>query len=301
MIAYVNGNLFESPAKVLVNAVNTVGVMGKGIAKDFKTIYPEMFKIYQKHCENGSFEVGKLMLYKTSNKWVLNFPTKTTWKLPSKLEYIEMGLEKFKKSYAEHGITSIAFPPLGCGNGELNWETQVRPLMEKYLNKIPIDVFVHLYNPSRDAIPEHRSLNDIKEWLRNEPECLAFYEVWQDLKDKFSNKAQVKNLKGKDLFIQVISHNKEGIELSSANNSLFVPLNVVSEIWGQIRNYGFCSRETILPGLEDITDDLLAVFAELKYCRKVSIEYKNTSQNVGIQLIPNSKIKNPNEQIFEFV
>ena len=76
MITYIACDLFKSPARVLVNTVNTVGVMGKGIAKDFKQVYPEMFSQYQRICEKGSFDIGTLWLYKTPNKWVLNFPTK---------------------------------------------------------------------------------------------------------------------------------------------------------------------------------------------------------------------------------
>lgn len=144
MITYVVSDLLKSPADVLVNTVNTVGVMGKGIANDFKKVYPEMFVRYQKLCERGQFNIGQLWIFKKKNKWVLNFPTKKHWRNPSKIEYIENGLEKFVKTYAEKGITSISFPMLGCGNGELNWETEVRPLMEKYLRNIPIDIYSSL-------------------------------------------------------------------------------------------------------------------------------------------------------------
>lgn len=113
MITFVKGDIFQSPAQVLVNTVNTIGVMGKGIAKEFKTLFPEMFKKYQFHCESGELDIGKLWVYKTANKWILNFPTKTTWRKPSKYEYIESGLKNFVETYAERGITSIASPPLG--------------------------------------------------------------------------------------------------------------------------------------------------------------------------------------------
>lgn len=146
MIRYVEQNIFESPAQVIVNTVNTVVVMGKGIAKDFKKYYPEMFKEYQRYCEIGALEVGKLWLYKTPNKWVLNFPTKKHWRNPSRLDYIEFGLKKFVDTYKEKGIKSISFPQLGVGNGGLNWELQVKPLMEKYLANLPIDIFIHLYS-----------------------------------------------------------------------------------------------------------------------------------------------------------
>ena len=120
MITYVACDLFLSPARVLVNTVNTVGVMGKGIAKRFKQIYPDMFERYQQLCEGDAFDIGELWLYKTPNKWVLNFPTKRHWRQQSRPEHIEQGLRKFGDTYHVLGITSVSFPLLGCGNGELS-------------------------------------------------------------------------------------------------------------------------------------------------------------------------------------
>lgn len=128
MLVYVNQDIFKSPAQVLVNTVNTVGVMGKGIAKRYKEVYPEMYNQYRDLCENNLLQIGKLWLYKTDTKWVLNFPTKKHWRNPSKLEYIESGLQKFVSTYEEKKITSISFPQLGVGNGGLDWEKQVKPL-----------------------------------------------------------------------------------------------------------------------------------------------------------------------------
>ena len=145
MLIYVECNLFQSSANVLVNPVNTVGVMGKGIAKDFKRIYPEMFREYQLLCKNKQFSVGQLFLYKTSDKWILNFPTKTTWRGKSRIEYIEAGLEKFVATYQANEITSIAFPQLGCGHGGLDWENQVRPIMERYLKDLSIMIYIHIF------------------------------------------------------------------------------------------------------------------------------------------------------------
>jgi len=130
MIMYVTGNLFQSPAQVLVNTVNTVGVMGKGVALEFKRLFPDMFLRYRELCEGGEFKIGQLWLYKTPNKWVLNFPTKKHWRYPSRVEYITAGLQTFCRNYARLGIHSIAFPPLGCGHGQLDFETQVRPEMK---------------------------------------------------------------------------------------------------------------------------------------------------------------------------
>lgn len=179
MITYVKGDLLRSPAKVLVNTVNTVGVMGKGIAYDFKRIYPEMFSQYQHYCENGLLKIGKLWLYKTPHKWILNFPTKRHWRNKSKVEYLEAGLEKFANTYDSKGIVSISFPQLGCGNGELDWGSQVQPLMEKYLRRLPIDIYIHHYEKTDKSIPEHRRVSEMKQWLRSEPRFLPLADSRQ--------------------------------------------------------------------------------------------------------------------------
>ena len=154
MITYVYDDLFSSPAQVLVNTVNTVGVMGKGIAHTFKRMYPNMFKEYKARCNSGQLTIGMLHLYKTPHKWILNFPTKKHWRGESTVDYIEAGLKEFMDIYDSEGIESVSFPMLGCGNGGLDWDSQVRPLMEKYLNSLPIDVHIHLYGseflPNKD-------------------------------------------------------------------------------------------------------------------------------------------------------
>src|SRR6478752_4450239 len=144
MLRYVTMNLFDSPAQTLVNAVNTVGIMGKGIAADFKKRYPDMFRNYRRYCDSKALDIGKLYLYKSPNKWVLNLPTKKHWRNPSKVEYVEAGLKKFVDTYAESGITSISFPQLGTGNGGLDWTDVVRPLMERYLSTVTIPVYIHV-------------------------------------------------------------------------------------------------------------------------------------------------------------
>lgn len=143
MIQYVQGNIFSSKAQTLVNPVNTVGVMGKGLAYHFKQHYPITFKKYKKACDANLMKPGMLLLTKENGRYILCFPTKEDWKKPSSLEYIEAGLAKLVSKYEEKGIESIAFPMLGCGCGGLNWH-DVRPLMEQYLNQIPIPVFIYI-------------------------------------------------------------------------------------------------------------------------------------------------------------
>ena len=181
MITYVHGSIFESPASVLVNTVNTVGVMGRGIAADFKRLYPEMFRRYQQLCEEGKLRIGTLWLYRTEHKSVLNFPTKTDWRRPSKPEYVEEGLRTFLQTYEKAAINSIAFPALGCGNGGLDFEKQVRPLMERYLSRVAASVFIYPHQGSMQ-VPEHIRPAEMGDWLRSAPEDLSFVEVWEDLR-----------------------------------------------------------------------------------------------------------------------
>jgi O-acetyl-ADP-ribose deacetylase (regulator of RNase III) len=179
MIEYIEGDIFESPAQVIVNTVNTVGVMGKGLALSFKQRYPQMFEKYKIACEKHLLTIGKLMLFYEADHWLLMFPTKENWRNPSRLEYIEKGLMKFVQTYAEKNITSIAFPRLGCGNGELNW-ADVKPLMERYLKKLPIDVYIYLgTNP--DVVPEHKESKKTVDWLKENAKDMSFNGVKDDL------------------------------------------------------------------------------------------------------------------------
>ena len=146
MISYKSGNIFTSELQVLVNPVNTVGIMGKGLAKHFKTRYPVMYDNYKIVCDNHSLKIGNLHLFRAEDKWILNFPTKAHWRGKSKVEYIEAGLKHFVSIYKDESIESTAFPMLGCGLGGLDWDFQVKPLMEYYLTDlgIPIEIYVNL-------------------------------------------------------------------------------------------------------------------------------------------------------------
>lgn len=180
---YVTSSLFESPAQTLVNTVNTVGVMGKGIASDFKRLYPDMYQRYRAFCKNGQLEVGQLYLYRSPHKWVLNFPTKEHWRNPSRLEWIEAGLEKFVTTYSARGITSVAFPQLGTGNGGLSWET-VRPVMERHLRNLRIPVYIHIRQRTSSFVPEHLSSEaaaDLRDDLQTARGDISFEQFINDL------------------------------------------------------------------------------------------------------------------------
>lgn len=146
MITYIqNGNIFDSKCKTLTNPINCVGVMGKGLAKAFKEKYPTMFNTYKKMCIEHKIQIGHLYLFDETYKNILCFPTKYHWKQYSSLVDIELGLDYLLKNYEKMWIKSIAIPGLGCGEGKLNWEKEVKPLIEKYISQINLDI--EIYEP----------------------------------------------------------------------------------------------------------------------------------------------------------
>lgn len=154
MISYIKGDLLSSKAQALVNTVNTDGVMGKGIALHFKEMFPHNFTVYADACKKGELSPGKMLIVKDSNlalgeRLIINFPTKVHWRQPSKYEYIGDGLKDLVKVIGEYNITSIAIPPLGCGNGGLNW-TIVKGMVEQSLSSIE-GVEVTVYEPSAEV------------------------------------------------------------------------------------------------------------------------------------------------------
>lgn len=146
MVIQKRGNLFNTRMQVLVNTVNTVGVMGAGVALTTKMIFPKMFQQYKKFCKDHLFNIGQLWLYTNSNRWaILNFPTKKHWMDKSEIEWIHMGLRNFTKTYEERGIKEIAFPMLGCNNGGLS-VNEVYPVMMSYLDPLPIPIEIWLHD-----------------------------------------------------------------------------------------------------------------------------------------------------------
>lgn len=154
MISYTKGDLLSSNAQALVNTVNTVGVMGKGIALHFKEMFPYNFSVYAEACRRGELAPGKMLVVRDFNlalgdRLVINFPTKVHWRQPSRYEYIEEGLKDLVLVIRDYGITSIAIPPLGCGNGGLDWAV-VKEKIEQALSSID-GVEIIVYEPSAEV------------------------------------------------------------------------------------------------------------------------------------------------------
>ncbi|MBL7794548.1 MAG: macro domain-containing protein [Saprospiraceae bacterium] len=153
MITYKTGNLLAAQVEALVNTVNTVGVMGKGIALQFREQFPENYKQYRTALKNGELRIGKMFVSEMQRvdqlRYIINFPTKEHWKNPSQMAYIREGLQDLRRVLLEKNIRSVAIPPLGCGNGGLDWN-EVRPLIEAAIGDLDMEIVI--FEPSPDIV-----------------------------------------------------------------------------------------------------------------------------------------------------
>ncbi len=261
MIRYLEGDIFLTPAQTIVNTVNTVGVMGKGIALEFKKRYPDMFEKYKMACEKKKLKIGTLMLCYEADHWTLLFPTKEHWRNPSRIEYIEQGLIKFCNSYAEYGITSIAFPKLGCGNGELDWNI-VKPFMEAYLKPLPIDVYIYT-NTLNDALPEHKDQKNMSNWLKQNAKDLSFDGFCDDI--RYNCSIIPYNFYCGDREIHMTWDN--GLRLSlDKNEDLFISEEDLYNYWDDIRREGIIIRNN-----NNVPVEVLDMMFSLGYFSKINI------------------------------
>lgn len=288
MITYVTGNLFESPAQTLVNTVNTVGAMGKGVALQFKRYFPDMFAEYQRLCEEGKLQIGTLHVFRTPHKQVVNFPTKKHWRRPSELRYIEDGLKTFVRNYRELGVTSVAFPPLGCGNGELSYD-DVRPLMERYLFDLPIPVY--LYPPQeRSVVAEHRSPSEMSAWLHEQPRSLPFEEVWRDLAEYLGSEGREfrTTVKQTPFVVEMNAHPEHPhLRIRAAGKTSIFEKRELARLWRDLRAHGFATSGP-LDARE--TAYIFPILAVLPYVRLVQLasdfERFSFTKALALQIVP---------------
>lgn len=261
MINYIIGNILESKAQALVNTVNTVGVMGKGVALQFKKTYPNNFKAYEDACKKDKIVIGKMFVTFDSNlytgdKIIINFPTKKDWKKPSEYTYIEEGLNDLISVISKYKIKSIAIPPLGAGNGGLKWEL-VKKIIEGKLKHLDTEIFV--YEPTaqiREQLKEER----VK---LTEARALLLYVLYDLVKNgeyvsEFSSEKvcyflqrlgakKYFNLEFKPLFygpysgkIKYLLNALNGsyiIGFSDMNKKPFEPLTLVTDGYEAVKNY----------------------------------------------------------------
>lgn len=207
MIIYSDTTVFNVDAKAIVNTVNCVGFMGAGIALEFKLRYPKMFKDYERKCEEKKIITGKVNYFKNENgSTIINFPTKWHFRHPSKLIWIEQGLQHFVDTYDKNIFSSVAFPKLGAGNGGLNWN-EVKSLMEKYLSNLDIDIYICLDNKNYAEGIEKNMLDSFN--------SISIEELSSLVKLNIKQKDNIKKIRPYDRFWKIAKTESIGMKTYS--------------------------------------------------------------------------------------
>lgn len=298
MITYVYGDLLTSPARVLVNPVNTVGTMSAGLAKDFKRYYPAMFTAYKDLCERDQFDVGQLMVYRTAHKWLLNFPIKKHYRANSRPEYIEQGLQKFVATYADQGITSVSFPQLGTGNGGLDWEAEVRPLMEAYLHPLPVSVYVHIHTGGAGDATESKAVPQptissyaLRSWLHGTPIAESFSTFYEALITALRRSPTLHTLDG--IYApfaaqaEAPSRGRASLKITpKQQDAIRIYESLLMDLWHYIRRSGYVLPQNLPSGLDEHGAYLVPLLAQLETMQAVKLASVAANPVMGLQYIP---------------
>ncbi|PRY84599.1 macro domain-containing protein [Donghicola tyrosinivorans] len=282
MLTYKRTSLFEANTQTLVNTVNCVGVMGKGIAKAFKQREPSMFTAYKDICDRKLLEPGKLWLWRGSEQWILNFPTKNHWRSPSRIDWIESGLQKFVSTYKDQGVTDISFPKLGCGNGNLEW-SNVKPLMEYYLSELPIPVFIHDFTVDV-GLPEH--LEHLASQVRTSIENLSFPNFMTAL-EKITEVAPTLRIDETKEF--ELKFNDGVLEIQSRSHDWVFEEDDLRGIWLSLLN-GLVTKEKAGWTARDAAEPILVMMQFLPNVRAVQIHrHGRPEPEVAVELRPEAE------------
>ena len=274
MLTFHRTSIMDSTAQTVVNTVNTVGVMGKGLAAAFKTKFPDMYAEYRQICLEKLLEPGSFWLWKGEAQWVLNFSTKKHWRNPSKLEYVERGLQEFVCSYERLGIREIAFPRLGCGNGGLDWGV-VKPLMEKYLRNLPIAIYIHDFEKELGFLEHEKPIG--KNYFAGD-----FEQFLSDIGAKlYANKGRLNTFAFSQEFSSEIdqSHN---LYASGRANKLLADEDDLYRIWSVLMKSPL-TREDLPEQPYENALVLFSILAYLPYIRLINIK-SGGQEKVALEL-----------------
>lgn len=287
MLIYRRTSLLESSAQTLVNTVNCVGVMGKGLAEAFKEREPEMFAAYKRICDDHMLEPGKLWLWRGSDNWVLNFPTKRHWRNPSRLEWVEAGLAKFASAYEAQGIAEVSFPKLGCGNGGLEW-ADVRPLMEQYLSHLQIRVYIHDYTKDI-GLPEH--LETIAHIMRDErlgdPSFEGFLVALRRVVDLGGD--QLVELENHEPFRACFTADS-GLEIETSQTRWNFEEDALRGVWLELQS-GVVTKKRAGWTARDAGTPLISILSLLPGVRPIEIQHLGAPDpELAIERVPASRV-----------
>lgn len=230
-VRILEGDLLKSSMHALVNTVNTVGIMGKGVALAFKKRYPDMYLDYVRRCDRGEVLLGEPYVYNASDHVIVNFPTKQHWRSVSRLSDIEAGLDYLERHYKEWRIRSLAVPPLGCGNGQLEWRV-VGPILLRHLKRLEIPVELYAPHGSTllgeiqldllDQLDQHGSRDSEQQW-RLEPWLVAIAETVSRLESLRYHWPVGRVMLQKIVYFATVAGLPTGLEFQRASYGPFAP------------------------------------------------------------------------------
>lgn len=249
------GEIFDSKAQTLVNTVNCVGVMGKGIALGFKEHFPDMFEDYVRRCEAKEVKLGRPYLFKRLlPPWILNFPTKEHWRSVSSLKAIVSGLEYLARHYREWGIMSLAVPPLGCGHGQLEWRV-VGPTLYRHLKRleIPVELYAPFGTPHEELQPAFLDQPQASDWAssplppasRIQPGWVALVEILRRIEQERYHTPVGRIAFQKMAYFATEAGVRTGLEFRKGSFGPYAP--ALKRITAQLVNNGLIIEELIDP------------------------------------------------------
>lgn len=281
MIIDTSGDLFLSTAKTLLNPVNSVGVMSRGISREFKRSFPTMYTSYKTLCDAGQLTIGDVWLYTSMHKWVLNVPIRKHWRSHARLEHLERGLQKIVSIYAEQGITSLAVPRLDDELAPLAWD-EVRPLLNAYLGPLPIPVYLVAHAPSAQ-----RSRASVKRWLAGYPQSVSVNRFTRDLDKLLTKQTAFQRLDDGSSFQAHMTDNSRGrsLVLEPENGpSITLYGSNLTDLWLYVRAAGSVQPLHLPNGLAAAAPWLIALLSALPYLDP--IRFGNPPDEIGLLYVP---------------
>jgi len=244
-VRILEGDLLKSSVHALVNTVNTVGIMGKGVALAFKKRYPDMYRDYVERCDRGEVRLGEPYVYQASDHVIVNFPTKQHWRSVSRLSDIEAGLDYLEGHYKEWRIKSLAVPPLGCGNGQLEWRV-VGPILLRHLKRL--DIPVELYAPHGSTLLGEIQLDlldqagpqDSEQQWRLEPWLVAIAETVRRLESLRYHWPVGRVMLQKMVYFATVAGLPTGLEFQRGSYGPFAP--DLKAAVGRLQNNGILTE-----------------------------------------------------------
>lgn len=287
MIIYVQDEFFYSPARVLLNPVNTVGAMGGDIAGDFKRFYPDMYAQFQALCQRDALDIGQYFFYHTAHKSILNLPIRKHFRANPRLEYIQAGVQKIASTYADVGITSLAMPALAWD--ELDWEAEVRPILEGILGALPIMVYIYLPSAGHD---KNRNLRLIRNWLHGTPQPIAFDAFTQHLIKLAEKTSHWRTFNTQATFRLKYAPRQQGdykrhhFKITpSQHPPIFLSDNALRDLWRYVQRVGYVLGDYLPNGLDAHADYILPILAQLPMVQTVTLARQGESDQTGVHYI----------------